>query len=34
VNRFMQRVSKADYERVIEQVISRTLSPYEAVEAC
>jgi LAO/AO transport system kinase len=32
VDRFMQRVSNAEYERVIEQVIRRTLSPDEAVE--
>ncbi len=33
VNRFMQRVSRADYERTIEQVMRRTLSPDEAVKA-
>jgi LAO/AO transport system kinase len=32
VNRFFERVQKAEYDEVVEKVLNRTISPYEAVK--
>jgi hypothetical protein len=32
VNRFFERVKKAEYDSVVEKVLSRNISPYEAVK--